>query len=88
MINQNSKEAAVFTAAVEAWRRLSGLRANRERMKNYAYGRQWNDRVIDPITGESMTEGEMARVATGRDPLTNNLIRQMVKTIIGRFRYM
>lgn len=88
MTNHNSKEAAIFTAAVEAYRRMSGLRSNRERMKNYAYGRQWNDRVVDPITGESMTEGDMARQATGRDPLTNNLIRQMVKTIIGRFRYM
>ncbi|MDE5969993.1 MAG: hypothetical protein K2G74_04095 [Muribaculaceae bacterium] len=88
MINQNSKETAVFAAAVNAYRRMSGLRANRERMKNYAYGRQWNDRVVDPLTGETMTEGDMARQATGRDPLTNNLIRQMVKTIIGRFRYM
>lgn len=32
-----------------------------------------------------MTEGELAS-KNGRVPLTNNLIRQLVKTIVGRFR--
>lgn len=88
MFDPNTKEGAVFIAAANAYRRLAGFRTRRARMKDYAYGRQWNDPVTDPVSGEKMTEGEMVMKATGHEPMTNNMIRQMVKTIIGRFRNM
>ena len=88
MFDPNTKEGTVFMAAVNAYRRMGRFRTQRERMKNYAYGRQWNDPVSDPLTEETMSEGELSRRTTGRQPMTNNMIRQMVKTIIGRFRGM
>ena len=73
-----------FTAALHAWQQAATLRAHRTRLKNYTYGNQWADPVRDD-TGNWTTEGQMI-AASGRKPLTNNLIRRMVKTIVGRYR--
>ena len=64
---------------------MSALRARRERYKRFTYGRQWDDPVTDPLTGQTLTERALIS-KDGRTPLTNNLIRQMVKNIVGRFR--
>ncbi|MDE6117621.1 MAG: hypothetical protein K2G33_08960 [Duncaniella sp.] len=74
-----------FDAAVTAWRDAATLRASRSRLKNYAYSRQWND----PVTtddGMTLTEGDRVRLG-GRTPQTNNLIRPLIKSVVGRFRY-
>lgn len=63
---------------------LYKMRINRKRLKNFTYGRQWDDPVSFSSSGR-MTEGE-AMWQQGRSPVTNNLIRQMVKTVVGRFR--
>lgn len=70
--------------ALEAWRNGADLRQRRTRYKHYTYGRQWCDMVTTP-KGISMPEGEYAAL-TGRRPLTNNMIRQLVKCVIGNFR--
>lgn len=74
----------VLRAAREAWERMAPLRERRRRFRRFTYGDQWSDPVRLP-SGEVMTE-EAAAVKSGRQPLTNNLIRRMVKAIIGRFR--
>ena len=79
-------DAAVFAAAYDAWCGGSALRQSRVRYKDFTYGRQWGDKVETP-SGHIMTEGEYSRVC-GRTPQTNNIIRQLVKTIVGRFRAM
>lgn len=61
------------------------LRARRRRFKQFTYGQQWDDPVTDPATGAVTTEGELA-ARSGRRPLTNNMIRRLVKTIVGHFR--
>lgn len=73
-------------AAFSAWTRLEGLRRQRERLKNFTYGRQWSDYTTLP-NGTYITEGE-AVLKTGRKPLTNNLVRQLVKSVIGRYRQL
>jgi len=75
----------VFEAAIAAWRAGAPLRELRRRMKNYTYGRQWGDRVRCP-DGRVLTEHELA-LQNGSTPLTNNLIRQIVKGVVGRFRH-
>lgn len=70
--------------AYEAWNACAPMRDARTRFKNYTYGRQW----LDPVAtadGITMTEGDMATRAGAR-PLTNNMIRQLVKCITGNFR--
>ena len=74
-----------FQAAHEAWDAASELRQRRDRFKRYTYGRQWDDIVRTP-SGELMTEGQYAELS-GKKPLTNNMIRQLVKSVVGRFRY-
>lgn len=57
------------------------LRERRERYKRFTYGDQWCDQ--NPQTGK--TEGETAE-EMGYRPMTNNLIRQLVKSVIGLYR--
>lgn len=71
--------------AREAWAALADLRRRRERYKNYTYGRQWSDLVT--VQGQTITEEQHATIS-GKKPLTNNLIRQLVKNVVGRFRHM
>ncbi len=75
----------VLVAANRAWLRMAGFRERRERYKNFTYGRQWEDMVMSPIKGKLMTEGEHVALS-GKNPLTNNMIRQLVKCVIGRYR--
>lgn len=70
--------------ALSAWRDGELLRQRRHRYKDYTYGRQWSDPAHEP-GAQSMTEGEMA-ASIGFRPHTNNLIRQLVKCVVGNFR--
>lgn len=69
--------------ALKAWRDGEQLRRRRQRYKDYTYGRQWGD-IID-VEGVKMTEEKLAS-ESGYKPLTNNLIRQLVKCVVGNFR--
>ena len=59
------------------------FRTERRRNKDYAYGRQWND-VIE-ADGVRMTEEEYI-YSQGNIPLKNNLIRRLVRNVLGIFR--
>lgn len=74
-----------FEEARKAWEGLSTFRAVRNRNKRFTYGQQWDDTVRDPETGKPVSERNLI-ARDGRPPLSNNLIRQMVKNIIGRYR--
>lgn len=78
-------DKSVFEAALAAWRAGRSRLDVRLRMKDYTYGRQWGDPVLRP-DGAVTTEYELA-VSNGAVPLTNNLIRQIVKGVVGRFRH-
>lgn len=85
--DENFKEDKdTLQMAYRAWDELHEHRKNRERNRNYTFGRQWND----PITlsdGRTITEEEYLK-EQGKVPLKNNLIRQLVKNIVGQFRSM
>lgn len=85
-MNTNTINRALLTAAHQAWSTRSSLRKQRDRYKRYTYGDQWSDVVCD-VDGRRMTERELLGKC-GREPLTNNLIRRFVKTIVGRYRNM
>ncbi|MBR6746056.1 MAG: hypothetical protein IKL83_01595 [Muribaculaceae bacterium] len=75
---------SIVNAARRAWERGAELRARRERYKRFTYGDQWSDIVVEP-DGTKMTARQQA-LKHGKDPMTNNLIRRMVKCVVGRFR--
>lgn len=79
-------EKYVLAAAREAYSAQCDLRRRRMRYKRFTYGDQWGDMVRDS-RGALIREGDLM-AAGGRQPLTNNLIRRLVKTIVGRWRTM
>lgn len=85
-MNEKDKKRArhVLEAAHDAWMRLAPVRERRRRYLRYTYGDQWSDPAVGP-DGEITTEGELA-TSGGRKPLANNLIRRLVKTVVGRYR--
>ena len=80
----NEQHTRVLHAAYQAWMNAAALRKARLRNKRFTYGDQWGDLVKDE-NGCVTTEGERLR-SQGCENITNNLIRQLVKTIVGRFR--
>ena len=80
----NEQHSRVLHAAYKAWMNAASLRQARLRNKRFTYGDQWGDLVRDH-NGCVMTEGEHI-AEQGCESITNNLIRQLVKTIVGRFR--
>ncbi len=80
----NEQHTRVLHAAYQAWMNAAELRQNRLRNKRFTYGDQWGDLVKD-YSGRVMTEGEHL-ACQGCESITNNLIRQLVKTIVGHFR--
>ena len=74
----------LLAAAASAYSSAAYLRKRRHRFKQFTYGAQWGDSVRDH-DGRWVTEGEMA-ARNGRVPMTNNMIRRLVKNIVGRFR--
>ncbi len=74
----------VLSRARAAWESGATLRARRLRYKRYTFGRQW----LDPClldNGTVRSEGDYL-IENGYTPVTNNVIRQLVKTITGCFR--
>lgn len=59
------------------------FRNERRRNKDYTFGRQWNDTVVSD--GVTMSEEEYI-YSQGNIPLKNNLIRRLVRNVLGLFR--
>lgn len=81
---QQDVNVAVLNAAFRAWNACSQLRRSRQRNKQFAYGNQWSDTSVD-ASGNVMTDWQRYS-ANGSSPVTNNLIRNLVRTIVGRYR--
>lgn len=62
---------------------MSQFRSDRDRCKRYLYGDQWSDMVN--VDGVMMKESEYIK-KQGNVPLKNNLIRRLVKNVIGAYR--
>ena len=76
----------IFETAYCLWSARSPQMDVRRRLKRYTYGDQWCDLILNS-DGRYITEYEQI-TSTGRTPLANNLIRRLVKSIIGRYRDM
>lgn len=78
------RDSALLQRALDCWLSGADLRNRRDRHKRFTYGDQWCDRVED--AAGVMVEESRLLTRQGKRPLTNNLIRQLVKTIVGRYR--
>lgn len=80
----NSQRAYdVLAMAQTYWSNMDDFRRERERNKCYTYGDQWDDTIT--VDGCRMTEGEYIQ-KQGNVPLKNNLIRRLVRNVIGVYR--
>lgn len=70
--------------ALQYWAELQPYRSERLRCKNYTYGDQWKD-IITADGDRRITEEQYIR-EQGSAPLKNNLIRRIVRNVLGVFR--
>ncbi len=73
----------LLARAVECWNALHEFRSERERCKRFTYGDQWNDMMVD--RGVRMRERDYI-LSQGNMPLKNNLIRRLVRNVLGVYR--
>lgn len=73
----------VLWQAQQYWLAMDMFRRDRERNKNYTYGRQWDDYVC--VNGSTIREEELIK-KQGNVPLKNNLIRRLTANTLGTFR--
>lgn len=62
---------------------MDEFRRERERNKRYTYGKQWEDVIC--VDGRRITEAEYIK-KQGNVPLKNNLIRRLVRSVLGVYR--
>lgn len=85
-MENNANSTAAFTAARDAWHGASELRSTRRMLKQFTYGRQWDAIAESARRGAALADLEKNFLKDGRRPLTNNLVRSLVKSVVGRFR--
>lgn len=73
----------ILMEAQHYWNQMEDFRKERDRNKRYTYGKQWDDKIC--VDGKMMTEEDYI-ISQGNVPLKNNLIRRLVKSVIGVYR--
>ncbi len=81
---ETARARMILEVAHTAWERMAPLRSRRRRYCRFTYGDQWSDTVLD--RDKNLITEEEEAIRAGCKPLTNNLIRRMVKAVVGRFR--
>lgn len=74
----------ILMQAQDYWFAMEQFRLDRQRSKRYNYGDQWGDLIKDD-DGHMVTEEQYIR-QQGSEPLKNNLIRRLVKSVLGVYR--
>lgn len=80
------RPARAYDILLEAktyWDNMDFYRKERERCKNYNFGKQWDDMI--EVDGVRMSEEKYIH-SMGNVALKNNLIRRLVRNVIGVYR--
>ena len=80
----NHRGFDIVMQAQDYWFGMEQFRQDRRRAKRYNYGDQWGDLIKDD-DGHMVTEEKYIR-QQGSEPLKNNLIRRLVKSVLGVYR--
>ena len=81
--NGSRRAFDVLMEAQGYWSNMDRFRRERERNKNYTFGKQWSDIVC--VDGKQMTEEDYIK-EQGNIPLVNNHIHRLVKQVLGVYR--
>jgi len=82
----SEKRAEMFqkiTRYKSMYDQLYDVRKNAERNIDYSFGKQWLDKI--KVADKWITEEENI-LSQGKVPLKNNMIRQLIKSVVGVFR--
>lgn len=71
-------------ACANDWQQLEPRRREHERFVRYMNGQQWDDYVEDPDCPHRMIQEKELISRTGVTPVTNNIIQQFVRNILGQ----
>ena len=82
---ENNPGRRLLEEARNAWTALAEFRRKRRRCRDFTFGRQWGD--VHRLSDGRIISEESAWLDAGRVPICNNLIRQLVKSIVGRWRF-
>lgn len=77
------KNLNILELAYNAWQSLEKFRKEAERCAMYTFGNQWGDYITTP-NGHRITEEQYIK-HQGKIPLKNNLIRSLVRSVLGQF---
>lgn len=83
METNDGYQPELLARAQGAWASGTSFRADRERNKRFTYGDQWSDMVT--MNNREAREDEHL-LSNGHIPLKNNLIRRLVRNVLGVFR--
>lgn len=83
MMDEGKRAFNVLMEAQHYWNMMDDFRKARQRNKRYTYGHQWDDLIV--VDGKTMTEEEYIK-SEGNVPLKNNLIRRLVRSVLGVYR--
>lgn len=67
------------------WDNMHDYRTRRKRARRYHRGDQWGDLITNPDTGQQIREEDYIK-SQGRVPLKQNIIRQLMKNLMGQYR--
>ena len=81
--DDRARAQEILIEAQNYYNAMYRFRKDRERNKRYNYGDQWGDVVC--VDGKKMTE-EQYILSQGNIPLKTNLIRRLVRNVIGVYR--
>lgn len=81
--DDRTRAQEILIEAQNYYNSMYRFRRDRERNKRYNYGDQWGDVVC--VDGKKMSE-EQYILSQGNIPLKNNLIRRLVRNVIGTYR--
>lgn len=81
--DDRSRMLGLLLEAQTYYQAMYRFRRDRERNKRYVFGDQWSDTVC--VNGRRMTEEEYI-MKQGNIPLKNNLMRRLVRNVIGVYR--
>lgn len=83
---ERSKNMMQLQRYADMWEHLRDFRERCDRNKNYTFGNQWGDEVIDHKGRKTGITEEQHILSQGKVPLKNNLMRSLLKTILGTAR--
>lgn len=79
----NARAFDILWEAQQYWLAMETFRQDRERNKNYNYGKQWEDYIC--VDGERIKEEDYIK-QQGNVALKNNFIRPLVQSVLGVYR--